>query len=52
MSDPSELRAHLRAPFSDAQVEAIWRGVQARRARPSRWPLATPLRALRLAPTP
>jgi transmembrane sensor len=36
MSDPSELRAHLRAPFSDAQVEAIWRGVQARRARPSR----------------
>jgi transmembrane sensor len=37
MSDPSELRAHLRAPFSDAQVEELWRGVQARRARSSRW---------------
>ena len=27
MSDASELRAHLRAPFSDAQVEEVWRGV-------------------------
>ncbi len=36
MSDASELRAHLRAPFSDAQVEEIWRGVQARRARSAR----------------
>ncbi|MFO0628598.1 MAG: FecR domain-containing protein [Polyangiales bacterium] len=36
MSDASELRAHLRAPFSDARVEDLWRGVQARRAGASR----------------
>lgn len=62
MSDASELRAHLRAPFSDAQVEEIWRGVQARRARSSRrlWlALAAPAVAaaavgvvLRRAPAP
>jgi len=52
MSDVSELRAHLRAPFSDAQVEEIWRTVQARRGRSSRrawWVLAAPALAAAFA---
>lgn len=48
MSDETPLRALLRAPFSDAQVDRMWAEISSRRAaakRARRWSLAVPVAA-------